>query len=94
MVPNEPAIEVEIEPPPVRYRQPASAALDPPAPAVFDSPAPVQPAAPFMQQTVVFHSHSHSHSHKDFPHMIHLFLTIATCGFWLPIWICAYMLSR
>jgi len=30
---------------------------------------------------------------RDFPHLLHLVLTILTCGLWLPIWILAYIFS-
>lgn len=29
----------------------------------------------------------------QFPHLLHLFLTILTCGFWLPAWVIHYIVS-
>lgn len=28
---------------------------------------------------------------RDFPHLLHLILTICTCGFWLPVWVLHYI---
>lgn len=32
-------------------------------------------------------------NHRAFPHVMHLIITLVTCGFWLPIWLIHYLIS-
>ena len=32
-------------------------------------------------------------THRTFPHVLHLVLTVITCGVWLPVWILHYLFS-
>lgn len=38
------------------------------------------------------HNHHNQHDH-GFPHMIHVLLTVFTCGAWLPVYACLWLLS-
>lgn len=39
------------------------------------------------------HVHNHDRHDRGFPHMIHFLLTVLTCGAWLPVWVCLWLLS-
>lgn len=42
-------------------------------------------------QQVVIHQSDGRRGRNDFPHTIHLVLTIFTCGAWLPVWVIHYL---
>jgi hypothetical protein len=34
------------------------------------------------------------HGQSNFPHVLHLILTLLTCGLWFPVWIIHYLVTR
>ncbi|MHB1035558.1 MAG: hypothetical protein ACYC35_16105 [Pirellulales bacterium] len=48
--------------------------------------SPFVPAAAPVQQTVIVQQTT-AGSYYRFPHLLHLVLTVATCGLWLPVWV-------
>ena len=37
--------------------------------------------------------HIHNHGGRGFPHLFHFFMTVLTCGFWLPVWFLCWLFS-
>jgi DNA-directed RNA polymerase subunit RPC12/RpoP len=84
------------EPPPVR-RAPEVVPVNQPEP-VYVQPEPVhvQPVASYEDRSssAVVHNTVVVQNVTPFPHVLHLILTIMTCGMWSPIWLIHYLATR
>jgi len=45
-----------------------------------------------QQQVVIHEGYRGPRYVKSFPHVLHLVLTLLTCGIWLPVWIVHYVI--
>lgn len=62
----------------------------------YQQQQPVYQQQPAYQQPLQMNVHQTTvvQQRRDFPHILHLVLTIITCGAWLPIWIIHYLISQ